>query len=176
MTSFFCMRCNRHIAGPGWHGPECDLGSAKAAETATLPGVQPVDNAAQPDEEREWSDLFRSWLPAMFPNATTTRVDAAANELSKAVLARLAASPLKEVGDLERLALSAADVLSDREDGIQPRVIPANDSDSLTVFTVRQAQQECDEGEAVVLSLADWNAVVRVLQAVASSLSDRGLT
>jgi hypothetical protein len=99
MTSFFCMRCNRHIAGPGWHGPECDLGSAKAAETATLPGVQPVDNAAQPDEEREWSDLFRSWLPAMFPNATTTRVDAAANELSKAVLARLAASPLKEVGD-----------------------------------------------------------------------------
>jgi hypothetical protein len=80
------------MSGPAWiECPRCGKtwrdDDVEYIHTCT---PKPVDNAAQPDEEREWGELFQSWLPAMFPNATMTRVDAAANELSKAVLARLA--------------------------------------------------------------------------------------
>jgi hypothetical protein len=143
----------------------------QASRAASMESIDPEEEAIA-FAQAIWNELAAmDDSPIM---NTDPVVCATPKDLYAAVRATLeTVTPVSEQPAGGHLAGALLGLLADKEDGINPHIIPANDTDSLTVFTVRRKQHDGDES-AVVLSMTEWIEIEKTLRAVASSLSDKG--
>lgn len=96
---------------------------------------------------------------------TVTRDKFSAGDISEAVMRVL--PPALSSGALPEIAYEAAELMADREDGINPRLSLESDSD-VTIGVIVQQLRDADDGGAVVLlSNDDWQLIEAFLHKVA---------